>query len=135
MLMDKLRNNMIIGIVTRINKKTNIEKLYITNNYKKIFDKLNITLFPIVSTKNIKKNSFIYEFYSKEKENVNSFHIQSIKKVANNFKVTATAEDGTIEAIENGNIIGVQWHPEKENNIEFFEHFIKRYISKEQIEE
>ncbi len=47
--------------------------------------------------------------------NVNSFHHQSVKNIAEGFKVTAYAEDGIIEAVESVNhsfIIGVQWHPE-----------------------
>ena len=45
--------------------------------------------------------------------------------MASNFKVTAVSEDGIIEAIEDGNIIGVQYHPEKLDNIKFFKEFIK----------
>ena len=217
---------MILGIVTRIDKKKSCNRLYIVDYYKKVFDKLNITLFPIISKKNINiianicdaviipgsvihinpkyyneipiedinynideyaldkevinafhslnkpilgicagiqsinvffggslnqkienhyiedmhsinivKNSFIYKVFNNEKRLVNSIHTQSIKKVANNFKVTAKADDGTIEAIEMGNIIGVQWHPEREKNIEFFKQFIEEYISNRQIEE
>jgi len=46
---------------------------------------------------------------------VNSFHHQAIKRVAEGFKVTATARDGVIEAIEKEGedyVVGVQWHPE-----------------------
>ena len=46
---------------------------------------------------------------------VNSFHHQTLKKVAQGYKVTAKAKDGVIEAIEAENypfLIGVQWHPE-----------------------
>lgn len=46
---------------------------------------------------------------------VNSFHHQAVKKVAENFTVTATSDDGIIEGIEhnsNDYCIGVQWHPE-----------------------
>lgn len=44
----------------------------------------------------------------------NSMHHQSVKRVAEGFRVVAHASDGTVEAIENadGSIIGVQWHPE-----------------------
>ena len=43
---------------------------------------------------------------------VNSLHHQALKEVAKDFKVTARAEDGCIEAIEKENILAVQWHPE-----------------------
>jgi len=46
---------------------------------------------------------------------VNSRHHQAVKRVAPGFKVSATAPDGVIEAIEDPSAafcLGVQWHPE-----------------------
>lgn len=46
---------------------------------------------------------------------VNSRHHQAVKTVAAGFKVSATAPDGVIEAIEDPSLpfcLGVQWHPE-----------------------
>jgi putative glutamine amidotransferase len=46
---------------------------------------------------------------------VNSRHHQAIKRVAEGFRVSATAPDGVVEAIEDPSIpfcLGVQWHPE-----------------------
>ena len=46
---------------------------------------------------------------------VNSRHHQAVKTVATGFKVSATAPDGVIEAIEDPTAefcLGVQWHPE-----------------------
>jgi putative glutamine amidotransferase len=46
---------------------------------------------------------------------VNSRHHQAVKVVAPGFRVTATAPDGVIEAIEDPSArfcLGVQWHPE-----------------------
>ena len=46
---------------------------------------------------------------------VNSWHHQSIKRVADTLKVVATAPDGVVEAVEVPGqrfAIGVQWHPE-----------------------
>jgi putative glutamine amidotransferase len=46
---------------------------------------------------------------------VNSRHHQAVNKVAPGFKVSATAPDGVIEAIEDPAArfcLGVQWHPE-----------------------
>jgi putative glutamine amidotransferase len=47
--------------------------------------------------------------------NVNSRHHQALKQVAGGFRVSATAPDGIIEAIEDTSApfcLGVQWHPE-----------------------
>jgi len=46
---------------------------------------------------------------------VNSRHHQAVKDVARGFRVSATAPDGVIEAIEDPAALfclGVQWHPE-----------------------
>jgi putative glutamine amidotransferase len=46
---------------------------------------------------------------------VNSRHHQAVKVVARDFRVSATAPDGVIEAIEDPTVpfcLGVQWHPE-----------------------
>ncbi len=77
---------------------------------------------------NIEKDSFLEKIYSKNKIEVNSFHHQAINKVAENFKIVATSEDGIVEAIEYKNIVGVQWHPEKSKDMKFFEKYIKMYI-------
>lgn len=47
---------------------------------------------------------------------VNSLHHQAVRRVAPGFVVTARAEDGVIEAIEQPDhpyALGVQWHPEE----------------------
>lgn len=77
---------------------------------------------------NIEKNSFLEKCYKTNKIQVNSFHHQAINKVAQNFKVTATSEDGIIESIEYNNILGVQWHPEQMMDIEFFRKYIELYF-------
>jgi microsomal dipeptidase-like Zn-dependent dipeptidase/gamma-glutamyl-gamma-aminobutyrate hydrolase PuuD len=46
---------------------------------------------------------------------VNSFHHQAVSDAGKRFRVTATAPDGLIEAIESAeykSVLGVQWHPE-----------------------
>ena len=45
---------------------------------------------------------------------VNSMHHQAVRTPGEDIVVSATAPDGTIEAIEsrNGQIVAVQWHPE-----------------------
>ncbi len=47
---------------------------------------------------------------------VNSFHHQSIDRVAPGFRVAARSSDGVVEAIERTDhpfYVGVQWHPER----------------------
>ena len=73
---------------------------------------------------NIEEDSFLYSLYGKSSK-VNTIHHQSINRVANGFKITATAEDGTIEAIEKGNLIGVQWHPEVDFEYNTFKKFLE----------
>lgn len=72
----------------------------------------------------IEKNSMLDKIYSKEEIQVNSFHHQAIKDIADGFKVIAMSDDGTIEAIEKDNILGVQWHPEMVEDVDFFENFL-----------
>lgn len=47
---------------------------------------------------------------------VNSFHHQSVDRVAPGFRVAARSSDGVVEAIERSDhpfYMGVQWHPER----------------------
>jgi len=46
---------------------------------------------------------------------VNSFHHQAVKEPAPGLRVTATSEDGVVEALESvdGRVVAVQWHPER----------------------
>lgn len=76
----------------------------------------------------IEKESFLYKCYGTDKIEVNSFHHQAIKKVAENFRVTAISQDGIIEAIEYNNVLGVEWHPEKMRDIQFFKKYIEEYF-------
>lgn len=59
--------------------------------------------------------SLLRERIESDSVDVNSRHHQSVKDVAPGFKVTATAPDGVVEAIEDpaaAFCLGVQWHPE-----------------------
>lgn len=63
----------------------------------------------------VAKDSILYDIYSQETLFVNSFHHQAVSDPGRLFRITATAADGTIEAIESSEhkpILGVQWHPE-----------------------
>ena len=64
---------------------------------------------------NIEKDSILYQLYEKAQISVNSFHHQAVCDCGERFRVTATSEDGIIEAMESReykSILGVQWHPE-----------------------
>ena len=71
----------------------------------------------------IEENSFVHSLYG-DKAEVNSIHHQAINRVAEGFKVTAVSDDGTVEAIEKGNLIGLQWHPEVDYEIDTFKKFL-----------
>lgn len=63
----------------------------------------------------IDKDSKLYDILKTEEIDVNSFHHQSVKDIAEGYKITAVSRDGIIEAIESVNhsfIVGIQWHPE-----------------------
>lgn len=63
----------------------------------------------------IKENSKFCKVINKTTIEVNSYHHQAIKDVADAFKVAVSAPDGIVEAIElKGDrfVIGTQWHPE-----------------------
>ncbi len=50
-----------------------------------------------------------------ERTAVNSFHHQAVDHCGPHLRVTATAEDGVVEAVESAEgkpVVGVQWHPE-----------------------
>jgi putative glutamine amidotransferase len=63
----------------------------------------------------VKEGSRLLDILGQSTIRVNSFHHQSVKKIAPNFKISAVASDGIIEGIEGVNrrlSIGVQFHPE-----------------------
>jgi len=76
----------------------------------------------------LNKDSFLANISNKSKISVNSFHVQCIKKLGENLKVTAKSEDGIAEAIEyEGDFFmhGVQWHPEAlEDQLPLFKEFV-----------
>ncbi len=76
------------------------------------------------------KNSEICRLYGTQNIFVNSFHHQAVSDAGQRFWVTATAPDGTIEAIESTeqkSIMGVQWHPEwLESGLPIFKWMIRK---------
>lgn len=68
----------------------------------------------------VKKSSMLFKITNATEIDVNSFHHQSVNVLGKNLVISATADDGTIEAIEHTQkkfVIGVQWHPEALNKI------------------
>lgn len=65
----------------------------------------------------IEEESLLFKIIGKKRIKVNSFHHQSVKKPALCYKITATAPDGIVEAMELRQkgvfCLGVQWHPEE----------------------
>ena len=63
----------------------------------------------------IERGSILHALYRSQAIAVNSFHHQAVADAGGRFRVTATAPDGTVEAIESRefkSVMGVQWHPE-----------------------
>jgi len=61
-------------------------------------------------------SSTLADFLGETVLTVNSFHHQTLHKIAAGFKAVATAPDGVVEAIEattGGLQLAVQWHPEE----------------------
>lgn len=83
---------------------------------------------------NVNTSSILYSIFKNNKVKVNSFHHQTVNRVAKDFKISAVCQN-VIEAIEytknNLFFIGVQWHPESLNDIfskKIFTYFIKSVI-------
>lgn len=79
-------------------------------------------------TVTLTKDSFLGK--QGETHMVNTFHHQAIKKVGNSLTVVAMSDDGIIEAVENDQVMGVQWHPECMIQEEFHLNIIKNFINK-----
>ena len=65
----------------------------------------------------VEPGSLIAKAMGAEHLSVNSFHHQSVKRVADGMRVTARSPDGVIEGIESTDdnwwVMAVQWHPEE----------------------
>jgi gamma-glutamyl-gamma-aminobutyrate hydrolase PuuD len=65
----------------------------------------------------VEPDSLIAKAVGTEHLTVNSFHHQSVKRVADGMRVTARSPDGIIEGLESTNdswwVMAVQWHPEE----------------------
>ncbi len=65
---------------------------------------------------NVRPGSFLHQLVGKDEIRVNTAHHQAVSEPGRGLSVSATAPDGVIEAIENGDsayfCMGVQSHPE-----------------------
>jgi len=63
----------------------------------------------------IERDTHLHRLLGTETLSINTRHLQAIATVGEDFRVSARAPDGTIEAIENsdGTILGMQFHPER----------------------
>jgi putative glutamine amidotransferase len=65
----------------------------------------------------VEPGSLIAKAIGTERATVNSFHHQSVKRVADGMRVTARSPDGIIEGLESTDkdwwAMAVQWHPEE----------------------
>lgn len=84
-------------------------------------------------TVQLEDGSELARMYGATEISVNSLHHQAADQVADIFKVTATANDGTVEGLESadgsGSVVAVQWHPEKilsEGGAVLFADFVSR---------
>ena len=80
--------------------------------------------FDQVHTVKVETNSCLNGIVLSESGNINSAHHQASDKIGEGLKVSARAEDGTVEAIELKDpkqhpfLLLVQWHPERVNQQE-----------------
>ena len=73
----------------------------------------------------IERKSLLNKIIKREKIRVKSYHHQAVDRISSSLKPCAKSFDKIIEGIESadGNILGVQWHPELSNTKFDFEIF------------
>ena len=63
----------------------------------------------------VQKETLLKNIYNRDRMFVNSFHHQAVDEAGDKLRVSATAADKVVEAVESNEhkpILGVQWHPE-----------------------
>ncbi len=82
--------------------------------HKIIKDGENIGAKTLAHPINIDRSSRLFRILRKERIMVNTSHYYSAYRIGEGLKVTATADDGVVEAIEDPSrhIMGLQFHPE-----------------------
>jgi len=92
----------------------------------------------------VRKNSLIGNLTSEKRAHVNSSHHQAVGRLADAFKPTAQADDGTVEAFERADetgkpfLVAVQWHPERMQQDEplagsLFELFLSSIVARARV--
>ena len=75
----------------------------------------------------IKKNSELYNVFSKKEITVHHSHHQAVKKLGKGLEATQWDKDGTIEGYEHKSlpIYGIQWHPDHmgKKGVKFFKYY------------
>lgn len=88
--------------------------------------------FPNIHKVMIEKDTLLRSIIRKEELVVNSYHHQSIKKIADDFVVSAISMDRVIEGIEsksNRFVLGVQWHPELDYHIQSNKNIFVKFVA------
>lgn len=84
----------------------------------------------------VSEGSRLAEITGESRFEVKSYHHQAVNRIGKGLKASAAAPDGIVEGIESGSgpfVLGVQWHPElEENRISeaIFAHFIDECVMK-----
>jgi putative glutamine amidotransferase len=68
----------------------------------------------------VDRESLLYKIVETDSYKVNSHHHQAIRGFGANLRISATAKDGVVEAIEHSELpfcLGIEWHPEYLQNI------------------
>ena len=67
----------------------------------------------------IQRKSLLSKIIKKKKVRVKSYHHQAVDEIPPSFMPCAESSDRIVEGIESldGNVLGVQWHPELSNSI------------------
>ena len=77
-------------------------------------------------TVTISEDSWLFPLFGSQ-TTVCSTHHQAIKKLAPQFRIAALSEDAIVEAIERGNTIAVEWHPEADATGDLiYRHLVER---------
>ena len=84
-------------------------------------------------TIHIRSGSILHTIFGTERIRSNSYHHQSIDRIADGFVVSAESSDGVIEAIEMPGapfVVGVQCHPEALCEVEpAYQNLFRRFVS------